>query len=610
MLKVGVAKTDITVYEPGIGLMGWCHKLNIARDVAMPLHARAFVVEDPERGTKVAYVCAEICFPDTGIRRDVLDRLARDYPQGGFAEHTLAIAATHTHSGPGGYSHHIMYNMTVPGYSRRIHDTMVDGIVDAIVRADRTRVPGTVTLQTGEIPLTERVAFNRAIGAYNRNHDVTPILGDERPADAVERRVVLLRFDDAEGRPLGVLNWFAVHGTSVHLDHNSLHPDNKGCASAAFERTGRAKLDNPGFVAAFAQGPCGDVTPNFRWAPERGFMVGEYDDDFESARYNGEIQFRHALGLFEAAPDAPPVARATTVESAILYRDFGQIEVDARYADGRPGHRTLPATVGISQFIGTDEGPAPFYKVQSLVRILNRFGGGLRETKAKVLGWLGAAGSEQARIEADALGNRFRLYEAGKGGRGRFLEGLRPMNAGIPLPGFIDPVIRHMNEIAENGGMGDEPWSPSILPTQIMMIGPLAIAVVSGEFTTVAGRRLRASLMRSLAKQGVREVVVSCYGNTYSGYVTTHEEYEVQGYEGGSTQFGRWTLAAHQTVFDQLAGRITAQDPTRHTEIGALPPRVPDDILGRRAFHPYEPSGPNPMPPTTRPIAPSVTAAG
>ena len=40
------------------------------------------------------------------------------------------------------------------------------------------------------------------------------------------------------------------------------------------------------------------------------------------------------------------------------------------------------------------------------------------------------------------------------------------------------------------------PWHPSIVETQIFRIGPLVIAGLPGEFTTMAGRRLT----RALAK--------------------------------------------------------------------------------------------------------------
>ncbi len=35
-------------------------------------------------------------------------------------------------------------------------------------------------------------------------------------------------------------------------------------------------------------------------------------------------------------------------------------------------------------------------------------------------------------------------------------------------------------------------------------------------------------------------MLICTYSNDYMGYVTTHEEYQEQAYEGGHTIFGQW----------------------------------------------------------------------
>ena len=49
----------------------------------------------------------------------------------------------------------------------------------------------------------------------------------------------------AAGRPLGLISWFGVHGTSIHRENLLLHPDNKGMASAWFERFATEHLGAP-----------------------------------------------------------------------------------------------------------------------------------------------------------------------------------------------------------------------------------------------------------------------------------------------------------------------------------------------------------------------------
>lgn len=72
-------------------------------------------------------------------------------------------------------------------------------------------------------------------------------------------------------------------------------------------------------------------------------------------------------------------------------------------------------------------------------------------------------------------------------------------------------------------------WQPSILSTQVAMIGDLVIAAIPGEFTTMSGRRMRKAL-NQVAKEvsGVdATVIIAGLSNTYTDYITTFEEYQV-----------------------------------------------------------------------------------
>jgi neutral ceramidase len=74
-------------------------------------------------------------------------------------------------------------------------------------------------------------------------------------------------------------------------------------------------------------------------------------------------------------------------------------------------------------------------------------------------------------------------------------------------------------------------WQPRVVSTQLALIGTVAVACVPGEFTTMSGRRLRAAVSESVAALGgppTSHVIVAGLCNTYSDYITTPEEYEVQ----------------------------------------------------------------------------------
>ncbi|RWS00135.1 neutral ceramidase-like protein, partial [Dinothrombium tinctorium] len=93
-------------------------------------------------------------------------------------------------------------------------------------------------------------------------------------------------------------------------------------------------------------------------------------------------------------------------------------------------------------------------------------------------------------------------------------------------------------------------WQPSIVPTQMFRIGDVFIAAISGEMTTMAGRRLRAALKQILQ---TNHVICAALANDYSSYITTFEEYQTQRYEGTSTAYGPHTLTAYIQQFVKLA---------------------------------------------------------
>jgi neutral ceramidase len=567
MLKIGCARTDITVFEPGMGLLGWAYRHNVVTGVAMPLCARAFVLEQQDGG-RVAIVVAEVGFITQGLRQAVVDELERR-PALGLSDERIMLTATHTHSGPSGFSHVMFYSATSPGYSAKVFGGLVQGIVSAVEQAVTALVPGRVGLKSGRIPLSEPVAFNRAIRSYESNHDVVERTGIDHSPAAIDREMTVLRFDDASGRPLGMISWFGVHGTSVHRENLLLHPDNKGMAAAWFERYAREGLGVPGFVAAFAQSPCGDVTPNRNFSLRRGLTIGEHKDDFESARRNGEIQARFARQLFDSV--LPGDALAPRLDAALLTADFANLAVDPAFADGRPGRHTSPAVVGLRMIFGTSEGPGLPYVFAPLVESASR-------ASARLVALAKALGD-------DSQAPKLPLFEAGLGTKGKAL-GFYPMNRPFPIPDDADPTVGFLNRSLASGAVDERPWVPQVLPAQIIVIGGFAIAATAGELTTVAGRRLRAGLLDRLKGRGVRHIVSMPYSNTYSGYITTPEEYQCQGYEGGHTLFGRWTLGGHRTLFDRVAARLLIDPADRGSDRGPVPPRADPALLRRWAYVP------------------------
>lgn len=563
MLELGVAKSDITTYEPRLGMMGWAMLHNFVESVATPLHARAFVMVDPAEQRTVVLVCCELALISHALRQRVIERLANAIPEAEIGEAELMLMATHTHSGPGGFTHYPFYNITIPGFSVKVLEDLATGIASAVETAWRERKPGHVRYAEGAFAPEVPVAWNRSIEAYNRNPGVTRVTSTERHL-ALDRTMRLLRFETAEGTPLGSINWFAVHGTSVHSDNTALHFDNKGYAAQQVEQE-MGRRGHEGYVAAFAQGATGDVTPNNHKHPGKPWMRGRYPDDDASARFSGELQSTQALALLDQSQDSEPLP--ATLTSAHAFGDFSRIEVDPRYVEGREGLRTAPAEIGLAMFFGTEEGPG-------LPRSL-RFVQGLASAVRKR--WRKFAPRQTWQEHADTQAEKVPLVESGR----RRILGVSRLSA-LPLPWNIHPALRLVGAL-DDGVDDPKPWTPAILPVHLAVIGGIAIAAAPAELTTTSGRLLRASIGERLAKIGVTKTVLAGYANAYAGYLTTPEEYELQDYEGASTHFGKWTLGGYQTVFDRLA-RGLVEPEVAVMRRAVTPPRFGREELAVRSF--------------------------
>lgn len=106
------------------------------------------------------------------------------------------------------------------------------------------------------------------------------------------------------------------------------------------------------------------------------------------------------------------------------------------------------------------------------------------------------------------------------------------------------------------------PWQPTVVATGIFQIGDVIIAALPGEFTTMAGRRLRHTIRNGILQAGGKNVQVILAGlsNFYSSYITTPEEYEIQRYEAASTIFGPYTLTLYQRQYEKLAVAMTRNE--------------------------------------------------
>ncbi|WNF25613.1 neutral/alkaline ceramidase [Streptomyces sp. C11-1] len=430
---VGRGIADVTGEAAETGMMGYSSFDQKTSGIHQRQRSRAFVVVDRSSGKRVVYVNADLAMIFQSVRQGVLARLQERYGSL-YDEENVLLSATHTHSGPGGYSHHVAYNLSVLGFQNGTYRAIVDGIADSVAKAHDDLKPGTVSLGTGTLT---NASVNRSRDAFDRN----PAADRAAFPDAIDPAMTVLRFRQGD-QDAGAISWFATHNTSITNRNTLISPDNKGYAAYVWEHghEGVRHLDDtPGFVAAFPNTNAGDMSPNLNLKPGSG----PTEDEFENTRVIGERQLDKAREIYD---DARPVAGG--VDSRLAYVDMEHVTVRGEYTPDGQEHRTCPAVVGASTLAGSvEDGPA-----------IPGFEEGMRTPVAGIL--------DALRIDTPS-----------------WLATCQYPKAGLVPTGLLSKV---------------HPVTPKILPLQIMKIGELHLVAAPGEFTITSGLRVRRTVARQL----------------------------------------------------------------------------------------------------------------
>jgi neutral ceramidase len=580
MFQIGIGKADITAFVKGAGMLGYGLYFNTMEEIETPLFARAFVLIDAVKQTKVCIVNCELGFITLALKKGVIKELKRRNHESVYDDDNLMLTAQHTHSGPGGYSYYGLYNISIPGFVMEIYQKLVTGVADAIEEAEKNLQPGKIYFTAGEFGLDKKVAFNRSLNQYNQNPEVKEKITQETAHLGVNREMILLKFVNEKGEDLGCINWFGVHTTSISNDNHKINSDNKGYASKFMEDDFKTN-GTSNFIAAFAQGTCGDITPRFKYNPKRPFQRGKwdgmYEDDFESAKYTGNLQFEKAKELYQEA-EKKGFEIKSEIDYDVQYVNFTDVLCNPEFANGELEARTGYAAQGLAFFGGAVvDGPGAHPIVSFFAKIIIRIIKIFEKTIAPFK-------SEKYRLAIErkyrTQGKKDILMET----HARRILGTKHIGRML-IPAWADPSIGSMKNFHRMIGHRDKPWTAKILPLQIFTLGDVALVAFPFEITTIAGKRLRASLEQRLKEGGIRQVILVPYANGYSGYMTTFEEYQVQMYEGGHTVFGEWSFAALQTKFDELAKAMLLPKSERQIKHDDLPPHFTEEELNLYPFY-------------------------
>ena len=342
---VGRGISDVTGPAAENGMMGYSDFGQKTTGLHQRQRSRAYVVVDRATGDRVAYVNADLAMVFRSVQEGVLAKLQARYGNT-YTRENLLLSATHTHAGPGGYSHNLAYNLSILGLQQQTLDAITDGIVESVVEAHEDLKPGSLSLGRGE--LTD-ASVNRSRVAFDRN----PAADKAFFPNAIDPSMTVLKFRQGSA-DVGAVSWFATHNTSMTGRNTLISPDNKGYASYQWEHddSGVRYLDDrSGFVAAFPNTNAGDMSPNLNLRPGSG----PTEDEVENTRIIGERQNRKAQQIFAGAQ--------TEVTGGVAHRmrfvDMGSVAVDGRYTtDGNPG-TTCSGVVGASTLAGSvEDGPA------------------------------------------------------------------------------------------------------------------------------------------------------------------------------------------------------------------------------------------------------------
>jgi len=506
--RVGAGIFDITGAVAESNMFGYANNLDVT-GLQQRLRSRAFIIQSLDGDKRVVIVSADLGAMFQSVKLEVVKRLKSRYGSL-YSNANVMLTATHTHVGTGGLSHFALYQIASAdaatfGYSSQNFEAVVNGIVQSIIRAHNNLAPGSVEMVEGTL---DGATKNRSLIPYRANTD------DQNFSSDVNKTMTMLKFRRADGSEVGMLNWFAIHNTSLSIAYDQISGDNKGYAQHLFEQRKGADFSANTFVAAFANSDEGDVVPvdgNANSAP--GFEGSS--NEIVNAERAGKRQFDKAWSLYNQEGEM--------LNGGLNYEhrwaDFENYWVSSQFTDG-DWEKLCSAARGFSFAAGGENGPS---------NIPGIYEGMTRDTFS--------IDDAVNQVDQSALGGLVRLA------------------FGALSLGAIDSCQEQKPNLLGTGALN---LVPEVVPVQLFVIGNFALLAMPGEVTTMAGRRLRKTVIDQLESVGVNKAVIAGLANTYTGYITTYEEFQQQHYEGASTAFGPYTLSAYQQEFFNLSEAIAS----------------------------------------------------
>ncbi|GAM91312.1 hypothetical protein ANO11243_093610 [Dothideomycetidae sp. 11243] len=556
---IGVGKADITGPVVELNLMGYADPSQIGTGLRQRLYTRAFIMGNPsDSSQRVVYLVLDTAFGDTAIRNAILKGVAAlgsDYSV--YTKNNIAVTGTHAHSGPGGWANYLLPQVTNFGFNQQSFNAVVQGSILAIQRAHESLTAGSISVGTTDLVDGN---INRSPYAYDQN----PAAEKAQYQYNTDKTMTMIKLTrSSDGKDIGVLNWYAVHGTSLYENNTLSTGDNKGVAAYLFEQfASSASSAAPGFVAGFSQANVGDTTPN---------VLGAFCDDtglpckYEDSTCGGKTQGCHGRGPFYQVPD----------EGASSCFEMGTRQYNAALSIYQ-GSMT-PVTGSVVTGFHTFQDFSSFTFTSPLT-------GQQVSTCSAALGYGFAGGTTD--------GPGFADFTQGANTSDPSPAQYNPLwavaSAALHLPSAQQVACQSPKPILFDAGATLVPyqWAANIIDSQLLRVGSLIMIVPPGEATTMSGRRWRNAVAAAATNQlGISNptVVIAGPSNTYGHYIATAEEYSVQRYEGASTLHGPHSLEGH--IYLSVSNINFLSSPAAAAAISAGP-TPPDNSANSLSFIP------------------------
>lgn len=443
-----------------------------------------------------------------------------------FSQHNVLLVATNAVNTPGGYSGYLLFDISSLGFSRSTFFTIGDGIVQAIHNAYHQFKQVKLKIESGRIfGLSE----NASPMAYYANSELDRILY----SSDVETETTIFQIleDTVEEEELALLTWMPIPSISSRIQsskessifNNLIHGDVSGYSSWIMEHEYNKLISkSQPFIASFSPTFTGDIQRS---------QACHSKSTQECIEWTGRKvinEVKNILKLSKFSNKSLQSGTKTRILSYLEYFDFSNITI-------------------VSPFIKNNSRP-----IQTCPAVLGLAAGSKNTDVLELLSFMFKIGKEKNP-----------LYEK--------LFSLKS------IPIHVQQCHSPKIPLVPSGLMTSHPWSPTILPLQLIILDSSIIVGIPFHVSTMAGRKIKEWIHYLIhyhyKLHDINHIIISSLSNSYSGHLTTFEEYQTQQFEGAFTHFGPWQLVAVLQKLEELfSNAISSNWNSFHSSSSSIQP--------------------------------------